>query len=1113
MKKNVHYPNPGGNKRILKLLIMSKLIIVFILISSTQLFSKSFSQELVNIDVKNVTVKNALREVEKSSSYHFLYNDNLLKELNKANISLTATNAPLDQVMKKLLGNSDLTYQLSNHMVIITQKEIAVAKILGSVIDADGSPLVGVTIKEKGSNNATTTDVAGIFHITVQSDKAVLVFSYTGYITQELPVLTNGTMKITLKAALSNLNEVVVVGYGTANSKDLTVSVSKVKGKDIANIPVTNLDAALQGKAAGVQVVQASGAPGDESYIRVRGSGSLFGENRPLYVIDGVPMNDIPAGSAPLSSDGQRITAQNDINPNDIESVEILKDAAAASIYGSRGGNGVILITTKKGKSGKAKFNINTYTGIAENRQRLQLLNGQQYVDLITEARANTGQPVDPTIVYTGNNTNWQDAIFRKAPITSLDLSVSGGDKRSSQYISLGYFDQTGTIVGQQHFKRLNGRANFDFKANDNLKIGVNISGTHSKNNRLDNSFSGLGVLTNALVENPNNPIYNPDGSYYNDPLRRWNNPVQIANALRFQSVVDRFIGNLFAEFQITKNFSFRSTAGYDSQSVIDDRYQNVAINNTNASGNAVSFTQGLWLNENTFNYNPVLKGKHKLNMVFGQSFQSAYIRRIGASGNTASTDVIQTVTSFSNRTEASDYRSRFALLSFFGRASYNYADRYLMQLAARTDGSSRFGENKKYGYFPSLSGAWRISNESFFKVKNVINELKLRASIGITGNQSGYGDFPSLATYATGTNYGTQPGVSASSLSNVDLSWEQTVQTNFGIDFSLFNSRINVTVDAYQKNSNKLVFRLNLPYTSGFGLTNGANVGKMTNKGLDILINTDNIRGHAFTWNTSFNMSFNRNKIDELPQLIIGDPSSSDFIEGLPSAFGSTAPNSIYRVGQSVGSFFGYRNLGINPATGNYIYQDTNGDGRITSADRVIIGNALPKFTGALANTFNYKNFDLSASVYWSYGNQVYNQTRAVLERMAGYTNGNVNTLNRWTPANPNADVPRAAFNDPLPANSIANGEMSQRWLEDGSYLKLQNVTLGYNLPTSLMKKLGMGSTRVYVSGQNLGYITKYTGMNPESQNQSLKNSQLGIDYAVQPIPRTIMIGASVNF
>ncbi|NLR78324.1 SusC/RagA family TonB-linked outer membrane protein [Chitinophaga eiseniae] len=1074
----------------------------------------------VTVSVKNVPLEKVFAVLKQQTGYSFIWRGQTTPAMNK--VSLECTNEPFTRVLGTLLDRLSLQYEITDKIVVVTKKETPATTgkepptmtITGQISDEKGGTLPGVTIRVKGTASGATTDAQGRFSINVPGENSVLVCSYVGFEQREVAVAGQQTLHITLKLQSASLNDLVVVGYGTQQKKNVTSSISSVKGNELAGVAVTSLDAALQGKAAGIQVVQNSGAPGDETYIRIRGNGSLFGENRPLYVIDGVPMSNLPAAQYGISGDGQRIATTNNINPNDIQSVEILKDAAAAAIYGSRGANGVILITTKRGAEGKSRFNFSMYTGVADIPKRLPVLNGEQFVTLFKESRANAGMPDDPAIVNTGRNTNWQDAIFRSAPVSNYNLSISGGSGKTSHYVSLGYLDQTGTIVGLQHFKRYNGRVNFDFAATDKLKIGVNLTGVRSINNRMDNSFSGQSVLALALIENPNDPIYNPNGTYYTDPGRHWTNPVMIANNLRFQSIVNSYIGNVFGEYSILPGLKFKTSFGFDNQQVTDDRYQSKLVNNGSAASGFVSvFTQFLWVNENTFSYTPVLKGRHKLTALLGQSAQQASVRRIGVSGNTNSTDIIQAVTGFTSLSSPIDYRSQWGLVSYFGRISYNYDDRYLLEGVARTDGSSRFGANKKYGFFPSISAGWRIINENFMKQQRFFNDLKIRASIGVTGNNEGLGsDFPSLATYSTGYNYGTEAGIAATSLSNVDLSWEATTATNLGLDVSFLNSRINVTIDAYRKLTNRLIFKLDLPYTSGFARTNGANIGQLLNKGLEISVNTDNIRG-AFTWSTNFNLYFNRNKITSLPETVAGDPSSSDFTESLPGSFYTSQPTSIFRVGEPVGSFFGYRNKGVDPATGNMIYDDINKDGKITAADRVILGTAQPDFTGGLTNTFGYKGVDLSFFLYWSYGNKVYNQTRSMLERMSSYNNGDAKTLNRWTPQNTITDVPRAVFNDPTVPGSLTNGEVSQRFVEDGSFIRMKNITLGYTIPSSTLKKARISSARVYVSAQNLFLITNYSGLDPESQNQSVKNSQLGIDWAVQPQARTFLVGLNVNF
>ncbi|WP_090776805.1 TonB-dependent receptor [Pedobacter sp. ok626] len=992
------------------------------------------------------------------------------------------------------------------------QQQPVQLKITGNVKDKAGIAMPSVSVFVQGTKLGVSTDSKGNYTIQVADEKSVLVFSYTGFISQNRTVGKNRIIDIVFAEDQRGLNEVVVIGYGTQKRGDVISAITSVKGNELQNIPVTNLDAMMQGKAAGVQVVQNSGAPGDEAYLRIRGSGSLFGENRPLYVIDGVPMNNLSAGPGPQSTDGQRVSAQNDINPNDIESVEILKDAAAAAIYGSRGGNGVILITTKKGALGKAKFNFSMYTGAAEVTKRLDLLNGEEYVQLIKEGQANGAQPVDNAIVNTGVNTNWQNEVFRSAPVSNYALSVSGGTDKATYYVSGSYLDQKGTIIGQK-FKRLNGRVNFDAKATDKLKIGANINGSHSVNNRRDGGFSNQSILTLALVQNPNNPVYNPDGTYYKDSKGRLN-PVLVGNELRFIAETDRYVGNAYGNYTLGKGLQFKSSIGFDHLGITDDRYLSRLVNSGgNASGSLSVYSVMLWVNENTLSYNKTFNKNHKLTALLGQSYQESATRRIGAAGNTNSTDIIEAITGFTNRTEASDYRSRWAIVSYFGRAGYAYKDRFLFEGALRIDGSSRFGLNKQFGYFPSVSGGWKVSNEAFMKKQHTISNLKLRASIGVTGNNEGLGnDFPSLATYNVGANYGTLAGIAPSSLSNVDLSWESTTQTNLGLDFGLFKDRINVVVDAYRKITNDLIFKLELPFTSGFSRTFGANIGQMKNEGLEFQLNSRNLVG-KFTWTTDFNISFNRNKITDLPLTVEGDPRSADFSEGLPNSFNTTSPTSIFRVGESVGSFFGYRNLGVDPATGDFIYEDITGDGVVTTADRQIVGNALPIHTGGITNTFGYKGFDLSVFFYWSYGNDVYNQTRNVLERMSSLNNGNKNVLRRWTPQNTITDVPKAIWGDPAGADGLTNAEVSQRFIEDGSFLRLKNVTLGYALPAAFQKRMKLSGARFYVSAQNLFTVTNYSGYDPEVQNQQFKNSQLGIDWASQPQPRTLMFGFSLGF
>ncbi|WP_431216220.1 hypothetical protein ACQ86N_17240 [Puia sp. P3] len=698
--------------------------------------------------------------------------------------------------------------------------------------------------------------------------------------------------------------------------------------------------------------------------------------------------------------------------------------------------------------------------------------------------------------------------------MTNANLSISGGTGKTSHYVSLGYFDQTGTITGVQHYRRWNGRVNFDFMATDHLKIGVNITGTHSINHRMDNSFSGQSVLAAALIANPNNPIYNKNGSYFSDPLRRNTNPVMLANSLRFVSGVDSYVGNIYGEYTIAKGLKLRSSLGFDNQQVTDDRYQSTLVNNGSPATGFVSvFNQFLWINENTLSYTPELNAKNHLSFLLGQSAQQASVRRIGFSGSTSSTDIIQSVSGFTALSAPTDYRSAWGLVSYFRPRK--------LQLRRQISRRRRAAYRRQLPVWREQT--LRLLPLHFRRLAHQQRSVHARREIRQRPQAARQHrphrqqrrprhGLPSLATYSTGYNYGSEAGIAATSLSNQDLSWESTVASDLGLDMTFLDNRVSVTVDAYNKVTNRLIFKLDLPYTSGFARTNGANIGQLINKGLEIQVNTDNIRG-KFNWSTGINFSINRNKITSLPETIEGDPTSSDFTESLPAAYSGSMPTSIFRVGQPVGSFFGYRNKGVDPKTGNMIYDDINHDGKITAADRVILGNALPKFTGGLTNTFSYKGFDMSFFIYASYGNKVYNQTRAFLERMSSYCT--TRTYKRLTdgrrPIRPTYPKPCSTTPSKPTASPTAICPSAGSKTDRISASKISRSAI--SVPQTWTRKARLTSARAYLSAQNLFMITSYSGFDPESQNQSVKNSQLGIDYAVQPQPKVFLAGLSVNF
>jgi TonB-dependent starch-binding outer membrane protein SusC len=1011
--------------------------------------------------------------------------------------------------------------------------------VRGKVTDENGAPLVGVNILEKGTLNGTITDVDGRYRLNVKGETSVLVFSFVGYLSQEVVVGNQTTVDVQLLPDTKALQEVVVVGYGTQVKAEVTGAVASVKAADLQGLATTTVDGLLQGKAAGVQVVQNTGQPGAEVFVRVRGTSSLRADSRPLYVIDGVPMNAI--GGTSLDAGGQRGSALADINPADIESMEILKDASAAAIYGSRASNGVILITTKRGKDGRAKFNFDAFTGVQTVAKRYDLLNGQEFSTILGEAIGNRNRLNPNTVDLTrngypealrvsGTNTDWQSEIFQAAPISNYNLSVSGGQNRLRSFVSLGLFNQAGTIIGQQ-FNRINGRLNLDYQATDRLKLTTSVTYSTSRNRRVTNDFSGASIIANGLLRNPNLPVRNPDGTYSVDPLGRngTENPVMLANEISFTTDQKRLIANLSAEYEIVKGLTFKTIFGYDNLNERTQRYvpSFVLFRAGVAQAQAISSETGTWLNDNTLNFTKTFAEHHKISVLAGFGIQKSVTNFLYAGGIGTGSDIIRTI-AVATADIPGNFISEWRLLSYFGRASYNFKDRYILEASFRTDGSSRFGANNRYGFFPAVSGAWRIIEEPFLKDSPLFSDLKLRAGVGITGNQEGLENFGSLTRYGTGANYDGLPGITQANVPNPNLSWESTTAYNVGVDASFFNARLNFNLDLYVRNTNNLLFTRQLPWTSGFASISNVNVGSMQNRGLDLTISSVNLNG-GFKWTTDFNLSINRNEITDLP---VNGAAGSDLIFKLPDAYSVEGPYTIYRVGQPVGAFYGYQyngvfatneevpaNLRDQPANQNYFggyprFLDLNNDGAFDRQnDRVIIGNALPKHTGGITNTFSYKGVELSVFMNWSYGNQVYNMTTAVLTSMADDFNQSRDVLGRW-------QQPGDVTNVPIPmylANSfqgMAFTDASSRYIEDGSFLRIRNVNLGYNLPASLLSKIKVSSAKIYLSGQNLYTFTRYSGFDPESQNTGGGIiPSLGVDYLTQPIPRVFMVGLNLGF
>lgn len=990
-------------------------------------------------------------------------------------------------------------------------KPLINSTLQGRVTDArTKEPLAGVTIRIEGVTNQTQTDAEGRFTlITGQSFPYNLFISFVGY--QDIKVTAAGSpLAVELKEVTNDLNGVVVVGYGTRKRGDVTGAISSVPQVALKQ-PVSSLDQALKGAATGVQVTQTSGQPGGGVSIRIRGGASIQGGNEPLYVIDGFPLYNSSSATGVLS--GTPVNPLASINPADIESVDILKDASATAIYGSRGANGVVIITTKKGKADRNTVNFETSLGTQSVRKKIDVLGAKDFAILRNEVLYST-TPASGKYQYLsqqqidqlGEGTNWQNAAFRRAPLQSHQLSVSGGSAKVQYLLSGNYYKQEG-IIRNTDFSRLSLRANIDAKPGDHLKTGASFTVSRSNSN-----IAPSGIVGSLLIMPPTATIYEPDGSYtLRNPFENiFANPIATINETINKSALLRLLGTAYAEYTIGKHVAVKVLAGADVNNQKDKYYVPSTIyegSGTKGSASLGSANYNSWLNENTITYNQSF-GKHTIDALAGFTQQEATNESFTAGAQTFVSDDLTYNNLGSGSTlvrPASDTYS-WVLHSWLARVNYSYNNLYYLTGSVRRDGSSRFGKNNKWGSFPSLAASWRVSNEGFFKpLLKHITDLKIRSSFGTTGNLE-IGQYQSLSTLYS-LNYilgGTAlTGFAPNRIPNDNLGWETTYQYDGGIDIGLFSNRLLVSLDAYYKKTTDLLLNVEIPWTTGYA-SSLQNYGSVENKGLELGIKTKNIVRKNFTWETDLNISFNRNKV-----LAIGNGASS-YISG----------NYIIQVGQPLGAFYGTVTDGIlqtgevtakgkytgsaAPQPGDRLYKDVSGDGSFTTAaDRAIIGNAQPDYIFGITNNVSWKGFDLSVLLQGVYGNQIINTNRQTLEMFTGQQNASVTALERWTETNPGNTIPRAKL-DPAPI-------FSDRFVEDGSFLRVKNVNLAYALPKSLLAKANLTAVSVFVSAQNLLTFTRYTGFDPEVTSGS--NVSPGTDSGIYPVAKTFNAGLRISF
>lgn len=1050
--------------------------------------------------------------------------------------------------------------------IVISKVEpyvLPVVDIRGKVTDDKGDSLPGVTVVVKGTTNGTATGVDGTYTLNLPDASGTLIFSYIGYATQEVLITGGQTLvNITLRADAKALEEVVVVGYGTQKRQDVTAAIASVPLKEVRDMPVSNVATAIQGKIPGVVIQQNSGSPGSTPAIKVRGFGSISAGNSPLIVVDG---NIVSANVFSL------------LNSNEIESIDVLKDASSTAIYGSRGANGVVIVTTKRGKSGRNNVNLDVYTGFQEASKKVDILNSQQFAEFAVEAANNAyldnvpgARASDPNSLRPSNYLryryprgylfdwfnfddparvaalpyyDYQDMIFQKAQMSNYQISASGGTDKVQYAVSGGYLKQEG-IVQKSDLDRYTLRANVDVNVTSKFRLGLNLNPSYKITQHVNTNghWADNGIINAALSAIPMAPIYTNDGLNYSSQTAlaapyNWpgiTNPIANITENNNEYLSTNVLANAYAEYQFLKELKYRVSGNVNVGSNRRNTYRTsrIPLNQLlppNAATASAFSDQGIsWVFNQTVNYNKAFNEVHNLDVLVGMEVYKYQYQSSNAAGTTFANDIVQTLNAAGLPSSVNSSEVENATTSYFGRIGYNYKGKYLLNASVRRDGSSVFGPENRWGTFPAGSIGWRLSEESFMKGLAFLSETKLRLSYGLAGNNAfgnntgnnasgnnaygNYNYYPYAATIGSDNysfNNNLVTGLAPTSLGNTKLSWEKSQQLDAGIDLGFFNDRIYLSADYYNRITKDLLLSVNVPTITGFG-TAVKNIGKMENKGWEFALNTHNLTG-SFTWDTNLNLSFNRHKV-----LALG-PTGDAIKSG--SGIGET---NITQIGSPIGSFYGYKQIGIfqnqadldsypHDATsrpGDVKYEDVNRDGKITADDRTIIGNNQPDFIYGFTNSFGFKGFDLNISLQGAQGGEILNLSRRFFDQLEGNANQLTTVLDRWrSTENPgNGITPRA---NARPTGN--NNAVSTRWVEDASYLRIQNISLGYQLPKVLIEKVRLQQARIYVSAQNLHTWTDYLNYNPEVSNYEGALTA-GVDYGAYPLPRTFTIGVNLG-
>lgn len=1065
-----------------------KITAALLLLTSLQVMAKGVDAQNVTLHLKQTELKKVFRAIEKQTSLRFLYNYELPALKNK--VDVITEDEPVESVLNQVLAGSELLYKkLNSGLIVITEKtapaDVLAQVVTGRVVSEKNEPLAGVTVRVKGTNVGTTTDGNGNFKIDAP-DYAVLVFSFTGFETREVSVDGKSNLTVTLEEISTNLGEVVVVGYGTQKKKDLTGSVATLSSKDLENRGNTQFGYAMEGKAAGVQVIRSSGQPQAGFSIRVRGTSSITSGSDPLYVVDGVPTYNT-----------------NEINPADIESITVLKDASSAAVFGSSGANGVVIITTKRGKNQKLKLNFNTSATFSKAWKRMDVLNGDQFRDLMTEM----GESTDWN-KYNAN-TNWQDEIFRTAITQNYHLAATGGTAKTSYYASGSFINQNGIVLNNK-LSRGTFKLNLDHQLVKFLKVGTAVA--YDKWSDIDVPENQRnGVISRLYTTLPNIGIRDADKpeEYARSPfINDLENPVSTVYQPDHKFSTSRVHGNVYAESEVATGLKLKSLLGFEKSNGLFTSFQDSVQTRYGQSLKGLAaentYDYNYWISENTANFvtnfnqhNVALMGGFIASRQTNDNLYKSSHDFTGAPDNSVESGNVKA-------TPYSDFAQQ-SHVAAIGRLNYSYNDRYFLTSNFRADGSGQFSPEHKWGYFPSFSGGWKISQEDFFKNVTGIDELKLRAGWGIVGNDRSrpyawYGLVDTLQKYLIGGQ--NQPAFIATTLENKDLRWEKTSQVDIGLDLTLLHGRLTFTTDYYTKKTTDLLLEVTQPTSTGFASAL-QNAGSIENKGFEFQVSSKNFVRENFRWATDFNISFNKGKVLD----IVG----TTLHTGEVNPAGTSLNTAIVQAGSPLGSFYGKYSQGVDPATGKIVYLKTADGG----ADSVgIIGNANPKFIFGFSNSFTIKNFTLDFFFQGVQGNDILNATRILTESMVLPMNQSATVLNRWKNPGDVTDIPGVS-----PSN-WDNSAVSTRYVENGSYIRLKALTLGYNIPAEKLKRLKMSRFMVYCTVENLLTFTNYSGFDPEvsafsstGQGATNQNTAPGVDFGTYPHSRDFILGLNLSF